>query len=52
MHFMESLPDFCVCFHYLFHLDPDYCGPNHEHDPDLVTHGGPDLHREDDGGTS
>ena len=45
--FMESLPDYRVCLHDLFHLDPDYRGP--DHDPDLVTHGGRSLHHEDYG---
>ena len=35
-------------FRALFHLlDPDYCDP--DHDPDLVTLGVGDLHREDNG---
>ena len=34
-------------FRALFHLDPDYCDP--DHDPDFVTLSGGSLHREDNG---
>ena len=45
---MGSVPDYRVCFRGLFHLNPNYRWPDHE--PDLVTHRGRGLHREDDGG--
>ena len=45
---MGSVPDYRVCFRGLLHLNPDYRWPDHE--PDLVTHRGRGLHREDDGG--
>ena len=45
---MESLLNYHVWLRDLFHIDPEYHGPNYN--PDLDIHSGRGLNREDDGG--